>query len=456
MRAATVVIAVLVVAGAPSHGQSPSPEEPAAESTANFSEEVEQETSASAGRSTEMSMEEDPDAIRRSVRQQEEVISETAQEDKDGTGPVSPPDDTATTEGPVGQAPPSARLQKKFQFEWYASARVHASNTYDVVTGDRESNLSDGNSRIGARVQWDPVESWSLFSRLEMGFDSVGLFSGKANTDGFGSLTARLFNVGVESDKLLLSYGQSWSTYYKIAGLTDKFSVYGGNASGVYNAGTVGDKTGLGRAEEVIQARVYVDAFQGIFDLKPFNLNLQYQRPTSIPFTESDKYEYGYGVSAWLETENEIGIGLAYNRSAVPKEIIAGLNPAGLSGDAEAFAMGFRAFGDKWYASLTYSDLKNVEVTDLGQYVDSQGVELYAQRQVSDRWWIIGGGNYLRPYDDEPNAGEFEIRYAVIGARYTFGSFERMVYTEFKHNQSRTVSGASGKDELSLGVRWDF
>ena len=453
MGVARSFISILILGvAAPSFGQTPPLEEPDSEDSTALSKGV---APVSAGRATEMAMEEDPDAVRRTVRQHEDDVADTARQAKGEADPTSP-DDTAKTEGSVAPGRSSAETRKNFQFEWYASARVHAVNAYNVTNDESSTNLADGNSRIGARVQWDPAESWSLFSRLELGFDAVTLFSGKASTEGFGSLTPRLFNVGFENDKLLVSYGQSWSTYYKVAGVTDKFSVFGGNASGVYNAATVGDKTGLGRAEQVVQARVYVDDFQGLFDLKPFNLNIQYQRPTDIPFTESDKYEYGYGISVWLETESEFGIGLAYNRSVVPKEIIAGTNPAGLDGDAEAFAMGFRTFGEKWYASLTYSDLRNVEVTNLGQYVDSQGVELYAQRQISDRWWIIGGGNYLKPTGDDPDAGEFEIKYVVLGARYTFRSFERMVFMEYKFSESRTVSGDPGKDELSLGVRWDF
>jgi hypothetical protein len=238
--------------------------------------------------------------------------------------------------------------------------------------------------------------------------------------------------------------------------MTDRFAIFGGNASGVYAAGRPGDYSGLGRAADVLQGRFYIDALEGFFDLKPFNLNVQYQQPQPIPFVDGEKYEYGYGASAWLETQSEIGIGIAYNRSVVPASAIVAGDTNGLDGDARAFATSFRWFGPKWYASLLYTDLENVEVTDQGRYIDATGVELYSQRQMTDRWWVIGGGNYLRPDDDEEDAGQFRIAYVVLGLRYTLRSFERMFYLEYKIDYGRTVDGRSGKDEVTIGIRWDF
>ena len=426
-------------------------------------EQAEETTATAAARAAEMAMDEDPDAVRRSERLQEEAATELLVEDAAESAHAEKPavsDDAAMSEDPEavrreGGQPP-AKTDERFEWEWYGSARVHAVNTFDIATGDRNSSIADGGSRLGARAEWEMARGWYVFGRLELGFNAVDLFSGKASTDGFGDLSPRLANVGIEHDILFLTYGQSWSTYYKIAGMTDRFSIFGGSASGVYNAGTVGDKTGLGRADQVVQARIYVEAFKGLFELKPFNLNLQYQRGQDIPFSEGEKYDYGYGVSAWLETESEFGIGLAYNRSRVPDSAILGPNPAGLDGDAEAFAVSTRNYGEKWYASLMYAQLRNVEVTDLGQYVDSRGVELYAQRQLGERWWIIGGANYLLPDEDDEDAGEFRIKYAILGFRYTFRSFERMLYLEYKFDQGRSVTGATGKDEVTFGVRWDF
>ena len=59
----------------------------------------------------------------------------------------------------------------------------------------------------------------------------------------------------------------------------------------------------------------------------------------------------------------------------------------------------------------------------------------------------------MRLFED---AGQFRIAYVVLGLRYTLRSFERMFYLEYKIDYGRTVDGRSGKDEVTIGIRWDF
>ena len=66
---------------------------------------------------------------------------------------------------------------------------------------------------------------------------------------------------------------------------------------------------------------------------------------------------------------------------------------------------------------MVLSRLKNIETTNEGKYFNGRGAELFAQWEFRDKWWLTGGGNYLVPDDDEPDAGEYEILYMVLGFR---------------------------------------
>ena len=342
-----------------------------------------------------------------------------------------------------------------FKYNFYGSVRLHAINAFDAETDNSENKLGDGASRVGISGQWHLVENWNLFGRLESGFDILDTFTGKAQNDNGGYLTPRLYYLGIESDFLYLKLGKNWSAYYQVAGAADRFSIFGGNASGVYNAGTDGGATGTGRADNAFQTRAYLDLGRRS-GIKPFNINLQYQHGEQIPKVPNARYGSTYSASAWLETENELGLGIAWHRAAVNGIERPDLEQAGLSGDAKAWAVAVKSYGENWLTSLVYSRLENIETTNEFRYIDATGVELFAQWQFRDGWWLTGGGNYLEPDSDDPDAGQYEIRYLVLGVRYTFDSFNRMLYAEWRDDYGKLVDGTRRGNEFTVGFRWDF
>ncbi len=343
------------------------------------------------------------------------------------------------------------------KLELYASVRVHGINTFKLESDAREFRIGDGQSRFGARGNWEYARGWELFARAELGLDVVEQFSTRAPELGDGGLKQRLLFAGIDSDNLTLTYGKDWSAYYRIAGMTDRFAIFGGSASGVYNAGTVGEATGTGRADDVLKSRIYLDSEWGIFKaFKPANLNLQLQRPQPIPRVPGQSYDGSFGGSIWIETETEYGIGLAYNRSRIENLASPSIVAAGIDGDAIAAAVSARAFGDRWYVSLLISRLENIETTDIGRYVNADGIEVYGQWEVRKNWWLIGGLNALEPDGDDPDAGQYRVRYAVLGGRYSFDSFRRMAYLEYRIDDGRTFAGELLENEITVGVRWDF
>jgi len=345
----------------------------------------------------------------------------------------------------------------KWILDLYASVRIHAINSFNLETGERSAEVGDGQSRFGARGDWDLSSDWEFIGRAEYGFDVVDQFSTRGSTDGDGGLQRRLLYAGFDSKILTLTYGKDWSAYYRIAGMTDRFAIFGGAASGVYNAGTVGESTGTGRADDILKARIYIDTgWDALGAFKPGNLNLQYQQSQPIPRVAGQSYDYGFGASAWIETESEYGIGLAYNLSKVSDPSNAAIQQAGIDGDAVAVAVSGRSFGDRWFVSMLLSRLENIETTNLDRYINASGIEVYGQWEFKRDWWLIGGINALEPDDDDPDAGEYRVRHAIIGARYSFDSFERMLYVEYRLDEGRAFDGSKLQDEVTIGIRWDF
>jgi hypothetical protein len=89
-------------------------------------------------------------------------------------------------------------------------------------------------------------------------------------------------------------------------------------------------------------------------------------------------------------------------------------------------------------------------------YFDGWGWEVYGQYQLADRIWFTGGWNYLKPDGDQDQAGEYRVKYGVLGMRYTFDEFRRMVYFNVRLNDGRTQLGESIDNAYTLGVRWAF
>lgn len=339
----------------------------------------------------------------------------------------------------------------------YGSVRLHGINNFNEDNELTEFSLGDGASRIGIRGELPLGKKWRVFGRAESGFDVLDTFTAKGSNEENPEkgLTKRLLYGGFDSENLTVAWGKNWSAYYKIAGMTDRFSIFGGSAAGVYNARTDGGPTGTGRADDIVQVRIYTNLLKTL-NIKPFNLNLQYQYGRPIPWVEDRYYGSAYGASAWLETKKDRGIGLAAQVSTINNLDDPRIRGAGIDGDAKALAVAFRSYGDRWYAALVLARLENIMTTELNQYVDGYGAELYAQWQFKDRWWLIGGSNWFGPDSDDPEASDYQVHYYVLGLRYTFDSFNRMVYLEYRMDNGLLHDGTPRRNELTVGVRWDF
>jgi len=344
--------------------------------------------------------------------------------------------------------------EERSEINFYGSARIrHIRNRNDSYWGD-------GGSRAGVNGGWWVWKRYGIFGAAEVGFnllDTVDeIFNPKGRSSERGDdISTRLLYAGVTTPRTLASYGKNWSTWYQVTGFTDIFESTGASASGTYNAGTDGGNTGTGRADGVLQTRLLIDFLpQRLF--KPFHLNIQVQHGEPVPQVEGVDYGTAFGASAILHTINDLTIGLAYNRADIRDDEDPDLRAAGIDGDAVAFAAGTRWYGDRWYLATVVSRLDNHETTGSGIYFDGWGWEVYGRFKLGGSLWGVGGGNWLEPDGGEEQAGEYRLRYGVLGLWYVFREFNRIVYFEARIDDSRNVEGVALGNIYTVGVRWDL
>lgn len=343
-------------------------------------------------------------------------------------------------------------------FEFYGSLRYRHRQTAEA------SFAGDAGSRAGIDGEYQFIENYWVLGRAEYGFnffDSLDLVfdhDGRSNNTFREDVFIRLGYIALETPNAFLIYGKNWSTYYQVASFTDRFQGAGGAASGIYSGGTDGGPSGTGRADNVLQTRIQIEHPWGPLSVfKPFTLNLQAQAGEKIPYAEDTRYDYSLGFSFILERKDNIKTGVAVNYAAIREEDLPRLRPLGIDGDDVAVLLGVQWFGPKWYAATTLSWLKNHMASSDGFYVDAWGSEGYGHYQLAQRWWLVGGWNYLEPLAGERET-DYVLRYGVLGVRYTFKDFQRMIYANIRFDKSRPShsEGEEMSNTYTIGLKWDF
>jgi len=352
---------------------------------------------------------------------------------------------------------PEAVIAQPDEFRLYGSVRVRYRDT------DAGSFWGDGGSRFGLSGRWQFKPEYWLIGRGEAGFnllDTADLLFNRGDRppeSKFGDeIFMRLLYLGVETPDYSLTAGKNWSSYYRVSSFTDRFQGTGASASGTYNAGTDGGYTGTGRADRVLQTRGLVNVFKPISVLKPLNLNLQIQHGQPIPRVQDKNYKTTIGLSSVLETDNGLGVGLAYNHANIDDADLPALSANGIDGDATALILGARWYGEDWYIGTVVSRLNNHETTDQSIYFDGTGWEVYGQYRVFKQWWAVGGWNKLEPDSSEVQAGYYNVDYGVIGVRYSFQGFRQMIFANARLESSMTTDGLELGNVYTIGVRWDL
>jgi predicted porin len=353
--------------------------------------------------------------------------------------------------GPVVAVPtlPDAAEVKTVDLIFYGSARVRTS------ASDGELRISDNRTRVGMYGYKFIRSDIDMFSRIELGTDLGGQLDNlllppeNPRAESSGSIFLRVGNVGVGTKYGDISVGKQWSTYYNVAGFTDRFAVYGAQGAQAYNAGTDGGGTGTGRADRSLKYASRTG--------NKLSIGLQIQDDGSIPLTDNQTYDAGAGASAVYKFSSQWTAGAAYNH-AVIDELDTELTDLGLTGDSQAFVAGVQYAHEPLFIAATYASHDNQAATNEGQFVDADGFELYGRYKFNNRLRVIGGANYLEPDSDDPDAGQYDIRSIIIGLQYTYGdlSFGDLIYFEAELRDGRQVDGTKSDNAYTAGIRYSF
>ena len=370
---------------------------------------------------------------------------------------VEASEDPMTESEAASMEAPAEAAVKKYDYNFYGNYRLRLRST-----DGGDFTLTDGGSRVGVDGHYQLFSKLKVFGRAELGFnllDELDFVLDRKNSAPEGkegnSFFERLLYIGFETPGNFLTVGKNWSTYYKVSGFTDRFAGTGGEASGTYNAGTDGGATGTGRAQGVLQTRLHFGKLPELIGIKPFNVNLQLQQGESIPLVDGGHYGTAVGLSAVYNLKSDLALGLAYNYAQIKDLDDPAIRAAGLDGDAEAMIVGLRRFGEKWYLGTVVSRLLNLEAADNAKYFDGWGWEVYGQYQLREKVWLTGGLNYLRPDSNQPS-GDYEVKYGVVGLRYSHDGFQNMLYANVQFNNGRLSDGEELGNVFTIGVRWNL
>jgi predicted porin len=357
-------------------------------------------------------------------------------------------------------APDSLRLS----FKPYGSFRGHFAFYNDGV------EFQENGSRIGFEFSVSKKTArFFVASELQMNmFKSNTTFNASTNLSGgflvlnqsqtqqvFGT---RLGYLGVDLNKFgTISVGKQWSVYYDITGYTDKFNVFGGQASATYVANTDGGGTGTGRAD---QALIYRNKFG------PLLIGAQIQARTAT----NNEFIDGYGFSAQLNLSKQLKVGAAFNEAFIEDTVINQHQVLGLTGQPTYLSVGASYNSDKLslamvYAHETNGDLTQGYINDSIQGVltptvvfNADGFELYGKYDFGKIDALVGYNNYdphvqdiTTPTGQKPVSPDFKRHYIILGLEYhpIKGAY---FYAEQRISTGKTPLGTDEFDVLTLGI----
>lgn len=345
--------------------------------------------------------------------------------------------------------------------------RVYSRFGAQVAVTRDEAQVQDAGSRlgfeysVGDRIRLFAAAEWSVrLTGNENPFYPGDTTSGgfvvfqEVDTRAFGS---RLGYAGVDFNEWgRVTVGKQWSVHYDVTSYTDRFNVFGADASATFNAGTDGGLMGTGRADSAI---TYRNTF---FDRLELGTQVQFRS-----LANGDAVD-GYGASAQVELLDGFKAGASYTRAKFNERLEGPV--LGLDGDGQYYAFGLRYDSDRLnlagvYVRQTNGDLARVPIFDQGVNVllpvvfDARGVELFGRYQVSDQVGLLGGYLNYDPDQDAPTSSYIDPRakleYYIAGLDYRWFP-NALFFAEYRLANGTDELGIKGDDVFAIGFQYWF
>jgi len=299
-------------------------------------------------------------------------------------------------------------LELIFQFE----ASVRFSNKGDIIGSDSQTNNSSTGFLFGTRLNF----------------------------------------VTLKKEDYTFVVGKYWGVYYDIAGMTDKYMVFGALGNGTYNSGTDGGGSGTGRAADVVQLRFKKDVF---------NIALQAQYHfEDFNFFYLGTYDYAAAFSLFyngLTNGVKLGVTGNYAHYRSVNAAVDGnqtLSSLGVDGDDIAVLTGLSYQKNNISLDLTLGASKNHVTDDQGKYMRAIGSELYVRYRLKEHWRFAFGFNYLWP-DHDYYQGEYVLQDYIASLQFAFNKdYTQLVYLETKYSAGTNADGSDMSSAAALGFRY--
>ena len=299
-------------------------------------------------------------------------------------------------------------LELIFQFE----ASVQYSNKGDVIGSDSQTNTEDTGFLFGTRLNF----------------------------------------VTLIKDEYTFVAGKYWGVYYDIAGMTDKYMVFGALGNGTYNAGTDGGGSGTGRAADVVQLRVKKDvyniALQAQYHFEDFN------------FLYTGVYDYSAAFSLYyngLTNGVKLGVTANYAHYKSKNAIVDGnqtVSSLGVDGNDIAVLSGLSYQKNNTSLDFTLGASKNHVTDDQGEYIRAIGSELYVRYRLKEHWRFAFGFNYLWP-DPKYYTKGYKLQDYIASLQFSLNKdYTKLVYFETKYSAGTNADNSEMGNAAALGFRY--
>ncbi|MCK5825001.1 MAG: porin [Ichthyobacteriaceae bacterium] len=323
-----------------------------------------------------------------------------------------------------------------------------------------QTGIVDIVPRFGIQGKWkiDDSNKYYCFALAEVGvhltrrnqYISVSADPGSGSGKIDQAIFARKGVLGIGTPFGEISMGKRWGVHYELAGNVDDMYMFGGDALGVYNAGTDGGVSGTGRAD---QALIYEYRSDDKFYL---GLQSQYRN-----FEVSDRNNYVVnnkmfsdvlGIASTYKFFNTLKIGASFTKVFDGVE-----NPIDgqtkIGDQLASFLIDFRK--DNFQFALISNAFDNHEKTDLGKFYSGYSFEYHIRYNFAkNKWSFVNNSSILMPYEEE-NTKYINNRYSFELARRF--SANTVAILGFRYDNSTNSNGL--KSELhtwAIGMFYNF
>ncbi|MEA3417893.1 MAG: hypothetical protein U9Q90_00735 [Campylobacterota bacterium] len=333
-------------------------------------------------------------------------------------------------------------INKLLPAKLYVSFRPQLANN-----GEQEGmSLQNGGTRGGFFYYRQFKNNFQLSLHYEAAIDHKSDVP-FINISNGGDSSRRLSYFSLQHDKESILFGKNWSVYYDIAGLTDNYMAFGGQAGGAFNAGTHGNASGTGRAERVVQVRT---------SRNKFDVAVQVQTKHDAPDGIGTDYSYGVSGSLFYKEWSDVMVGASFAYAKFD-EFTPQMRTIGIDGNDLSSILGIAYKHKKFSANAILSYTENHMNDDQGIYFDSVGAELYLRYNIGESFRLAGGGNWLIPSDNDYK-GDYNIKNTILSLQYTFGekTFDDIVYLEVSIPKGELANGDKLNTSVAIGLRYLF